>query len=122
MQLSQAKSIRFVAKSHRVGSQINLKSNFCWTNHQALVFFGSSLMFNPISVNISKKNSPFLNFCFKEAQLCHTKSQAPLRNVVTRQELRREKFCGASLLTLRAKAKKRLARDTRRVVDHLVVC
>lgn len=31
------------------------------------------------------------------------------------QELRREKFCGSSLATLRAKAKKRLARDTRHI-------
>lgn len=42
-----------------------------------------------------------------------------------KEELRREKFCGASLLTLRAKAKKRLARDTRnfktKAMDELTI-
>lgn len=42
-----------------------------------------------------------------------------------KEELRREKFCGASLLTLRAKAKKRLARDTRnfktKAIDELTI-
>jgi len=60
------------------------------------------------------KNSPWTCCLKKTSPSCAP--QNPQRHPFggNLQELRREKFCGASLLTLRAKAKKRLARDTRR--------
>lgn len=55
--ISLAKTIRFLAKSQWVGSFIK---NNCWTNHQSLVFFGSSIMFNPNYVKFLKTH----HFCF----------------------------------------------------------